>query len=152
MKKLELIEKLGAKPINYKKQDFYAEILNDGGKVNCVLETVGGDVFKKSMKLLDSFGRLVVIGFASMDLKIWNPTSWVKTYLDAPKVNMMRMAIESKGVFASHIGYLTENEKLTSSIWDELYAFTRENDLKPVVGKVFNFFCITGRTFLYGIT
>lgn len=137
--KLDLIESLGGIPINYTTKDFYEEIMKDGGHVNCVLETVGGDVFKKSMKLLDSFGRLVVIGFASMNLKIWNPISWIKTYLDAPKVNMMNMAIESKGIFASHIGYLTENEKLTSAIWDELYAFTKDNNLKPVVGKVFEF-------------
>lgn len=137
--KLELIESLGGKPINYKKHDFYTEIFNDGGKVHCVLETVGGDVFKKSMKLLDSFGRLVVIGFASMNLKIWNPLSWVKTYRDAPKVNMMNMATESKGVFASHIGYLTENEGLTLDVWNELYTFTIENNLRPIVGKVIDF-------------
>ncbi|WP_462248544.1 quinone oxidoreductase family protein [Ekhidna sp.] len=137
--KLELIKKLGGIPVNYRTQDFYSVIMNDGGKVNCVLETVGGEVFKKSMKLLDSFGRLVVIGFASMNLKIWNPISWVKTYLDAPKVNMMKMATESKGIFASHIGYLTENEGLTSDIWDELYKFTKDNNLKPIVGKVFDF-------------
>ncbi len=137
--KLELIAKLGGKPINYRTHDFQEEILRDGGKVNCVLETVGGDVFKKSMKLLDSFGRLVVIGFASMNLKIWNPISWVKTLWDAPKVNMMKMAVESRGIFASHIGYLTENEQLTSAIWDELYKFTKDNNLKPIVGKVFDF-------------
>ncbi|WP_436517049.1 quinone oxidoreductase family protein [Ekhidna sp. To15] len=137
--KLGLIKKLGGIPVNYMTNDFYEVIVNDGGKVDCVLETVGGEVFKKSMKLLDSFGRLVVIGFASMNLKIWNPITWVKTYIDAPKVNMMNMAIESKGVFASHIGYLTENEDLTAAIWDELYAFTIDNNLKPVVGKVFEF-------------
>lgn len=137
--KLDLIKKLGGIPINYKTHDFYDEIMKDGGNVNCVLETVGGEVFKKSMKLLDSFGRLVVIGFASMNLKIWNPVSWVKTYIDAPKVNMMNMAIESKGVFASHIGYLTENENLTASIWDELHSFTIDNKLKPIVGEVFEF-------------
>ena len=137
--KLALIKQLGGVPVNYRTHDFYEEIINDGGKVNCVLETVGGDVYKKSMKLLDSFGRLVVIGFASMNLKLWNPISWVKTYIDAPKVNMMKMAMESKGVFASHIGYLTENEHLTAAIWEELRAFTIDNKLKPIVGKVFDF-------------
>ncbi len=137
--KLELIKKLGGKPINYSTEDFYEKIMNDGGKVVCVLETVGGDVFKKSMKLLDSFGRLVVIGFASMNFKLWNPFSWIKTYRDAPKVNMMKMAIGSKGIFASHIGYLTEDETATLEVWDELKTFTKKNNLKPVVGKIFPF-------------
>jgi NADPH2:quinone reductase len=137
--KMELIKSLGGHPINYRSNDFYQEIINDGGKVDCVLETVGGNVFKKSMKLLNAFGRLVVIGFASMNLKIWNPLTWIKTYRDAPKVNMMKMAIESKGIYASHIGYLTNNEELTAEIWDELFSFVCEHDLKPVVGKVFSF-------------
>jgi len=137
--KLELIENLGGKPINYREKDFYQEIINDGGTVGCVLETVGGDVFKKSMKLLSPFGRMVVIGFASMNLKLWNPLSWWKTYQDAPKVNMMKMATESKGVYASHIGYLTENEELTKEIWDELHEYVTSHGLKPVVGKVFDF-------------
>ncbi|SNS83711.1 NADPH2:quinone reductase [Ekhidna lutea] len=137
--KLKLIESLGGKPINYREKDFYQEIIADGGQVDCVLETVGGEVFKKSMKLLAPFGRLVVIGFASMNLKIWNPFSWIKTYRDAPKVNMMKMATESKGVFASHIGYLTANKELTSDIWEELFLFTKDHDLRPVVGRIFDF-------------
>ncbi len=137
--KLDLIRKLGGTPVNYRTHDFHDEILKNGGRVDCVLETVGGEVFKKSKKLLNPFGRLVVVGFASMNLKIWNPFSWVKTYLDAPKVNMMNMAIESKGIYATHIGYLTENENLTASIWDELYSFVNQHKLKPVVGKEFPF-------------
>lgn len=137
--KLELIKKLGGKPVNYRTHDFHDEIIKDGGKVDCVLETVGGEVFKKSKKLLNPFGRLVVVGFASMNLKIWNPFSWVKTYMDAPKVNMMNMAMESKGIYATHIGYLTENEDLTSSISDELYHFVKQHNLKPIVGKKFPF-------------
>ncbi len=137
--KLELVKKLGGKPVNYRTHDFHDEILEDGGKVDCVLETVGGEVFKKSKKLLNPFGRLVVVGFASMNLKIWNPISWIKTYRDAPKVNMMNMAIESKGIYATHIGYLTENEALTASIWEELHNFTIKHNVKPIVGRVFSF-------------
>lgn len=137
--KLDLVKKLGGIPVNYRRDDFYEKILADGGKVDCVLETVGGEVFKKSMKLLNPFGRLVVIGFASMNLKMWNPFSWLKTYRDAPKVNMMKMSMESKGVFSSHIGYLTSNEELTSEIWEELHSYTKEHGLKPVVGKTFSF-------------
>lgn len=137
--KLSLIKELGGKPVNYRTHDFYETINQDGGPIDCVLETVGGEVYKKSMKLLAPFGRLVVIGFASMNLKLWNPFSWVKTYLDAPKVNMMKMATESKGVYASHIGYLTENEALTGAIWEELFSFVKTHNLKPIVGRVFDF-------------
>lgn len=137
--KLDLISSFGAQPVNYRENDFYEVIMRDGGKVDCVLEVVGGEVFKKSIQLLAPFGRLAVIGFASMNLKWWNPLSWVKTYMDAPKINMMKMAMRSQGVYASHIGYLTENEGMAGAIWEELHEFVTQYQLKPVVGKVFPF-------------
>ncbi len=138
--KLELIEKLGAtKAINYATQDFYEEIINDGGKLDSVLEVVGGEVFKKSLKLLKPFGSLAVIGFASINFKKWNPISWWRTWKDAPKVKILSMMKRSQGIFASHIGYLTGNTEVTSQIWEELKSFTEEHKLKPVVGKTFDF-------------
>ena len=137
--KMELIEKLGATPINYNEEDFYDRIIKDGGKVDCILEVVGGEVFKKSIKLLAPFGRIAVIGFASMNLKRWNPLSWIKTYWDAPKVNLMKMAVRSQGIYASHIGYLTENKALVAPIWQELKTFVEKHHLKPVIGKVIDF-------------
>lgn len=139
--KLALIERLGAdKAINYTTEDFYQVINADGGGVDAVLEVVGGDVFKKSVQLLNPFGRVAVIGFASINFKIWNPFTWWKTWKDAPKVNLMGMAKRSQGIFASHIGYLTEKEQETVAVWKELKTFIDTNDLKPVVGKVFNFY------------
>ncbi len=138
--KLELIENLGAdKAINYSTQDFYEEIIADGGKVDCVLEVVGGEVFKKSLKLLKPFGSLAVIGFASINFKKWNPISWWRTWKDAPKVKILSMMKRSQGIFASHIGYLTNNTEVTSVISEELRSFTEAHGLKPVVGKVFDF-------------
>lgn len=138
--KLELIEKLGAKKaINYSIQDFYHEIIADGGKVDCVLEVVGGEVFRKSLKLLKPFGSIAVIGFASINFKKWNPVSWWKTWKDAPKVKILSMLKRSQGIYASHIGYLTDNIEVTATIWEELKSFTEKNGLRPVVGKVFNF-------------
>lgn len=138
--KLELIKSLGADyAIDYSKNDFASEVMMNGGKVDAVLEVVGGDVFKKSLNLLNPFGRMAVIGFASISFKIWNPFSWLKTWLDAPKANIMSMVKNSYGIYASHIGYLTDNIEVTRTIWDELQEFSKQNELKPVIGKVFTF-------------
>ncbi len=138
--KLALIEKLGAyKAINYREEDFYEVIMNDGGGVDCVLEVVGGEVFKQSLRLLKPFGRIAVIGFASMNLKWWNPFSWWQTWKDAPKVKLMSMAKRSSGVFASHIGYLTADMEATGNSWNELRSFVESHQLRPVIGNVFPF-------------
>lgn len=138
--KLVLIEELGAdKAINYSTEDFFEVIKNDGGGVDCVLEVVGGDVFKKSVALLNTFGRIAVIGFASINLKKWNPITWWQTWKNAPKVKLMSMAEKSQGIHASHIGYLTANQEVTASIWIELKTFIEKHEIRPVVGKVFSF-------------
>ncbi|MEP1094206.1 MAG: NADPH:quinone oxidoreductase family protein [Cyclobacteriaceae bacterium] len=140
MEKLNLIKKLGADmAINYTTQDFYEEIVKEGGKVDCVLEVVGGDVFKKSLELLNPFGRMAVIGFASINLKKWNPVSWWQTWKAAPKVQLIEMSKRSQGIYASHIGYLTDNTKVIAEIWDELEIFVQEHQLRPIVGKTFDF-------------
>lgn len=138
--KLELIEKLGAyRAINYSEQDFYEEINKDGGKVDCVLEVVGGEVFKKSIELLAPFGRMAVVGFASINFRKWNPFTWWRTWQDAPKVQLIEMSKRSQGIYASHIGYLTDNIEVVAGIWDELNVFVQKHELRPVVGKVFDF-------------
>ncbi len=100
---------------------------------------VGGDVYRKSIELLKPFGRLVVAGYASIPFQKWNPLSWWKTWKNAPKVNMMQMAIGTYGVMATHIGYLTQNESIVKEQWDDLKAFLTEHRIKPVVGKIFPF-------------
>ena len=66
--KLSKVSSLGADvPINYATHDFPAEIrkATEGQGVNLVLESVGGEVFEKSLTCLSSLGRLVVYGASS---------------------------------------------------------------------------------------
>ncbi len=138
--KLKLIKELGADhAINYASDDFFEIIKKERGGVDTVLEVVGGDVFRKSVKLLNPFGRLVVIGFASIPFKKWNPITWWKTWKEAPKVDVLKMARGSYGISASHIGYLTGNKKVARESWKELSEFLLRQDIKPHVGRVFNF-------------
>ncbi|MCR9253157.1 MAG: NADPH:quinone oxidoreductase family protein [bacterium] len=138
--KLKLIKDLGAhEAINYRKDDFYEVVKEKYGGVDVVLEVVGADVYRKSLELLNSFGRVAIAGFASISIKPWNPFSYIKTWMDAPKVNLMNLAKKSYGVFATHIGYLTANKQLTGEVWKDMSEFVEENGLKPVVGKTFEF-------------
>ncbi len=138
--KLELIKSLGAAhAINYATEDFYELIKTAHGGVDAVLEVVGGDVFKKSVELLNPFGRVVVIGFASISFKKWNPLTWWQTWKDAPKVKVMHMAQKSYGISASHIGYLTGMPALSRSLWKELSDFITAHGIRPHVGRVFDF-------------
>lgn len=138
--KLDLIRKLGADTaINYITEDFQQIIKEQEGGIDCVLEVVGGEVFKKSISLLNPFGRLVVIGYASISFKKWNPLTWWKTWKDAPKADVMAMAQGSYGISASHIGYLTEKPVIAKGAYAEMVTFINEHKIRPHVGKVFDF-------------
>ena len=137
-----IIENLGIDGvINYRKQDFATEIrrLNSGNGVDVVLEVVGGEVYRKSIGLLNPFGRLVVIGFASLNLQKWNPFSIYRTLKAIPRVNVSKMAERSYAVGASHLGYLLKNPQLMQQIWSDLTDCVQKHNIRPVIGHSFKF-------------
>jgi NADPH2:quinone reductase len=140
--KLELLLRLGADAaVNYRTTDFEAEVrrLTEGRGVDVVLELVGGEVYRKSLRVLAPMGRLVVAGFASLDLRRWNPFSWWRTWRDIPRTDIRDMAPRSYGVLATHVGYLLSERTRMASLWADLVGFVRRHGIRPVVGSVFGF-------------
>jgi len=124
---------------DYRQRNCFEKLRDTTGEVDVVLELVGGDVFRESFKLINPLGRMVVAGFASLDLKKWNPLSWVRTWRDIPRVSVGKMARKSVAVMATHIGYLLEDEPgRMTRIYEELKAFVSEHDIHPVIGCVFS--------------
>ena len=118
----------------------FKELIKDTGGVDIVLEMVGGEVFKKGLDVLNPFGRIVVTGFASLDLKKWNPLSWIKIWRDIPRVDVGKLAKKSIAVMSSHVGYLLEEEPDEMDIiLSDLKDFVKKHDIKPVIGKIFPF-------------
>jgi NADPH:quinone reductase-like Zn-dependent oxidoreductase len=139
--KINLIRSLGASGgYNYRDPDCFKRLLEDTVGVDVVLEMVGGQVFKKSVNVVNPFGRVVVAGFASLDLKKWNPLSWIKTWRDIPRVKVGDLAKKSIAVMSSHLGYLLEEEPgQMEDVLKDLKNFVEKHDIKPIIGKVFQF-------------
>ncbi len=139
-KKIAFLNSLGvAAAISYYKKNWHEELQTKSGGVDVALEMVGGEVYRHSFAALNPLGRLVVAGFAGMDLKKWNPLSWWKTWRDAPKVNLMSLAQKSGTVSATHLGYLLRRPQMMREIFDELRSFVIENEIRPVIGRIFPF-------------
>ena len=140
--KQELVRSLGAHAtVNYRAPGF-ANRLGDAapeGRLDVLLEVVGGDVYRTCVDGLDTFGRVVVAGYAQLDYAWWNPWSWWTAWRDAPRMSVTDAAEGSIGLLATHIGYLLPDEARLVSIWEVLTAFTLEHDLRPVVGRTFAF-------------
>lgn len=140
--KLDRVAALGAAAtVNYRRDDFVERLgkATANGRLDVVLEVVGGDVYRICLDHLDNFGRLVVAGYAGLDYSRWNPWSWWTAWRDAPRLDIQDAAEASIGVLATHIGYLLRDEERLRSIWSDLTRFTVEQGLRPVVGRTYDF-------------
>jgi NADPH2:quinone reductase len=119
--------KLGAeKAINYKTQDFVAEIkAATGGKgVDVILDMVGGDYVPKELKCLADEGRLVLIAFLR----------GAKTELDINAVMQRRLTISGSTLRPRPVAFKGEiAARLRQKIWPLIDA----GKIKPVIYKTF---------------
>lgn len=140
--KLSRVRELGATAtVNYREPGFVQrleDVVGDRG-VDVVLETVGGEVFRRCFASLAPFGRIVVVGYASMNLKKWNPLTWWRTWRDAPRAGVQELAVASAGILASHLGYLLDDEARLLRVQGDLVDFMRKHGIRPVVGATFPF-------------
>ena len=140
--KEKLIQDLGIDhAINYLEEDFEDSVkkLTNSQGVDVVQEMVGGEVFKKSVRVLKPLGRIIVMGYASMNLKKWNPLSWYKTWQGIPKADLMDMSKRVYSMMAFHLGYLMKDEVIMDRVIKGLSEFVIKHNLRPVVGQTFSF-------------
>ncbi|HMA90373.1 MAG TPA: NAD(P)H-quinone oxidoreductase [Burkholderiales bacterium] len=119
--------RLGAdKAINYRTQDFQAEVLAaTGGKgVHVVLDMVGGDYVPKELKCLADEGRLVFIAF------LRGP----KTELDINEVMRRRLVLTGSTLRPRPIEF---KGAVARSLREHVWPLIEAGKIKPVVFKTF---------------
>ena len=119
--------KLGAeKAINYRTQDFVAEVLAaTGGKgVNVVLDMVGGDYVPRELKCLADEGRLVFIAF------LRGP----KTELDIGEVMRKRLILTGSTLRPRPVEF---KGAIARSLREHVWPLIEAGKIKPVIFKTF---------------
>ncbi|MDS0477004.1 NADPH:quinone oxidoreductase family protein [Natrinema sp. 1APR25-10V2] len=124
--KLNLAADLGCDhPINYTETDFrdVVDRETDGDGVDLVLESVGDDVFERSLDALAHFGRLVTYGVAS-----GTPAA----------AENKRLLFENKSVRGFHLGQALARDpaRITTAVSDLTVGFS-SGDLEVIVGSDF---------------
>ncbi len=141
-KKASILEKLGIDlAVDYTKENFREVVLDwtENKGVDIVLESVGGKVFKNSLKCLSPMGRLILVGISSVNFNKFNPLTWWPTYKLIPKVNLLSMLGKSQGILAFHMGRLMDEDYFeVREIYLELVNFVQEHNIFPLIGKVFS--------------
>jgi NADPH2:quinone reductase len=125
--KLEVARQNGADDtIDYLEEDFVARVmaLTDGKGADVIYDSVGGDVFDKSLKCIAWNGRLLVIGFASGVI---------------PSVKANRILLKNIAVtglhWGAHAGKDPAKITLTMNALFDLYA---EGKIRPVIYKTYS--------------
>jgi len=119
--------KLGAdKAINYRTQDFVAEVLAaTGGKgVNVVLDMVGGDYVPRELKCLADEGRLVFIAF------LRGP----KTELDINEVMRRRLVLTGSTLRPRPVDF---KGAIARSLREHVWPLIEAGKIRPVIFKTF---------------
>jgi NADPH2:quinone reductase len=119
--------KLGAdKAINYRSQDFLAEVLaaTDNKGVNVILDMVGGDYVPKELKCLAEEGRLVFIAF------LRGP----KTELDINEVMRRRLTLTGSTLRPRPVEF---KGAVAASLRQHVWPLIEAGKIKPVVFKTF---------------
>lgn len=125
--KLELAAELGCDhPINYEETDFrdVVDEETDGEGIDLVLESVGGDVFDRSLDALGHFGTLVTYGVAS----------------GVPaQASNQRLLFENKTVAGFHLGQASRHDpsRVMKAV-PEVTEGLETGELEVIVGETFD--------------
>jgi NADPH:quinone reductase-like Zn-dependent oxidoreductase len=123
------------------------------GKLDIVLDGIGGSVFEASLSVLAKGGRVVHFGGSTFNAKGSNrPNYWhmVPRFLTRPRVDPGSLVSESKGVLGFNLIFLTDRAAKLNSQLDELMTCLASPSppsspvataslTPPFVGRIFPF-------------
>ena len=118
--KRERVLELGAeRAVAYEDFEAAAREITDGRGPDIILETVGGDVMRRSLALLPSLGRMVLIGFASRE---------------SPAIDSLKLLFRSQGVLGFHLSAILERRELMQASVARLLSWVSRGQLKIQIG------------------
>jgi len=129
--KRQRVEELGATAYSY--DDFSDTMYTVNIRPDCVLETVGGDIFKQSFRLLAPMGRVVLIGASGIKINKWNPLSWFRAWRALPSATMSQVLRRSRGFMGVHLGYLLADPLTLRPSWNKMIEVIEQHDLRPEI-------------------
>ncbi|MCW3067013.1 MAG: cryz [Solirubrobacterales bacterium] len=95
----------------------------NGGKVDVVLEMVGGSTFDQSLAALAPFGRLVVYGQASRE--------------DPKPIHPGALMLHSSGVIGFWLVHCIARPQMLRDAMDDLLDLVVKRELRPIVGGTY---------------
>jgi NADPH:quinone reductase-like Zn-dependent oxidoreductase len=136
-----------AHPIDYRSQDFEAEVMRitDGEGVDLVIDALGPTSFRKDYRLLRPGGRLVMYGLSEAtnergrDLPAMLKSLAKMPLATIPWWKSLALMNENKGIFGLNMLKWWESEGSLDRVTEPLLADVEAGRLEPVVAESFPF-------------
>ena len=129
-------------PIDYHSKDYADEVrrLTGGRGVDCVLDALGGDDWKKGFSLLRPGGLLISFGWANMAKKGKRRlTHLLGEVTHVPLWTPIRLMQQNKGVAGVNMGRLWDESDLILDAFRALLKLYEQRLIKPHVDRSFAF-------------
>ena len=129
-------------PIDYHSLDYSKEVLRltAGRGVDCVLDALGGDDWKKGFSLLRPGGLLISFGWANMAKHgKRRVTRLLGEFSRLPLWTPIRLMQENKGVAGVNMGHLWNEQELLSDAFVALLELYERGAIEPRVDRTFAF-------------
>lgn len=141
--KLEVARTMGADHlINYGREDFSEYIMKttNGYGIDVVMDSVGGSIMRRSLKLLAPMGRYVLYGFASVagKRKI-NKIKALKELIATPLIHPLSILTKNIGIFGFNLYFLDHKVEYFQKASKILFKWFEEKKIRPFIGAKFPF-------------
>jgi NADPH:quinone reductase-like Zn-dependent oxidoreductase len=120
--------------IDYRRQDFLAEVmrLTDGRGVDVALDPLGS--FKQSFRCLAPVGKLMMYGASNLlSGQRLNPLRAVAAVARMPFFHPLKLLPANKGIFGVNLGHLWSEPQLLRREHSEVMAGMQDGSFRPIV-------------------
>ncbi len=129
-------------PIDYRKTDWVDAVLQEtnASGVELILDPMGGEHWKQSLKCLRSTGRLGMFGVSSLSGNgLSGKFSALKLFLQMPRFGPIALMNQNRGVYGVNLGHLWHEGNKVGLWMQELLQGVRRGWIRPHVDKTFSF-------------
>ena len=131
-------------PIDYRTLDYETEVrrLTSGGGVDVILDPMGGDSWKKGLRLLAPMGKLVCFGLSAATTG--NERSLVavaRTFAGVPwlQMNPLSLMNQNRGVCGVNLGRMWDQADRLAGWLRQILAWWAEGKVRPHTDRAFSF-------------
>ncbi len=131
-------------PIDYRTQDYETVVrrLTGGRGVHVILDPIGGDSWKKGLRLLAPTGRLVCFGLsAAITGRKRSILAMLKTAASIPwfQVNPLSLMNANKGVLGVNLGHMWDQREMLGGWLSQILTWYGDGKVRPHVDRAFSF-------------